>query len=330
MRGPRGSRGPIGPRGAKGRKGYKGHMGRTRVITHWHNKLHPRYRRKITALGGRVRHLRSRYNSLKRTYAAKERRAAAAAAAARARAAAAHRLTHVVIHRAPNTIVLQGTVINYLNGRRVHHVEVKIKTLAGATVATTHSNGRGHWAVNVAAGTYKVFLSHTGLVGRAATILIKPTMRRAKFAAGMSPVLPPGGVRFVLTWGNHPRDLDSFVSFPGNKCKIAWYHRRCRSSSVGDASLDLDATRGSGPETVTIKKPIKGTYQYEVHQYSNDGTLANSKAVVQVYYGNKVKIFRAKKAAAGQASNGKITGKKWRVLKWVVTNPSANGRIASV
>ncbi len=61
--------------------------------------------------------------------------------------------------------------------------------------------------------------------------------------------------------------------------------------------LDVDDQDGEGPETITVTKPMDGTFTYSVHDFTNKGLtnsteLANSMATVEVYIGNNPpKVF---------------------------------------
>ena len=78
--------------------------------------------------------------------------------------------------------------------------------------------------------------------------------------------------RIVLTWGKEPKDLDSHTVVPaitpnGATCDVSWNSKVCNG---GHIQLDLDATKGMGPETQTIKEFDAGQYVYyvvEVHDF---------------------------------------------------------------
>jgi uncharacterized protein YfaP (DUF2135 family) len=53
---------------------------------------------------------------------------------------------------------------------------------------------------------------------------------------------------------------------------------------VGEnVGLNVDDTDGYGPETITIRRLVEGTYVYAVKHYSGDGNLAHSGAQVEVF-----------------------------------------------
>mmetsp|Transcript_60661 Transcript_60661/g.127063 ORF Transcript_60661/g.127063 Transcript_60661/m.127063 type:complete len:172 (+) Transcript_60661:1154-1669(+) len=82
----------------------------------------------------------------------------------------------------------------------------------------------------------------------------------------LSSILMPGQARIVLTWGKEPKDLDSHTIVPslapnGATCDVSWNSKVCNG---GHIQLDLDATKGMGPETQTIKEFDAGQYVYYV------------------------------------------------------------------
>ena len=63
-------------------------------------------------------------------------------------------------------------------------------------------------------------------------------------------------MRIVLTWSKTPADLDSYLSTPDG-CVINYRARHCKRA--GTADLDVDNRKGFGPETITIRKPVRAT-----------------------------------------------------------------------
>ncbi|HAJ1625723.1 TPA: tetratricopeptide repeat protein [Escherichia coli] len=123
--------------------------------------------------------------------------------------------------------------------------------------------------------------------------------------AGMTYAISPvmtnlDGMRVVLSWGEKPFDLDSYLIFPGG-------HIYFDSKEGTDANLDVDDTDSYGPETVTISKKHFGeSYIYAVQDYSNKGLpnsnyLSASKAKVFVYVGSS--LVRSYSVPAGKRGN---------------------------
>ena len=85
-------------------------------------------------------------------------------------------------------------------------------------------------------------------------------------------------VRFVLSWGDSPSDLD--LHLKSQNMHISYRHMR---DQQGAARLDIDAMKGYGPETITLHHvEAQKNYSLLVHQYSYKGSI-QSPARVAVY-----------------------------------------------
>lgn len=125
----------------------------------------------------------------------------------------------------------------------------------------------------------------------------------------ISPILPDGQMRILLSWGEFPYDLDSHLIgyTPDSKQFHVYYHNQVfRWEQYEIANLDVDDQVSYGPETITILQPVPDGTVYAVHDYSNrsksDSTaLSNSGAVVSVYTGGsqEVQTFYVSSGRAG-------------------------------
>lgn len=99
----------------------------------------------------------------------------------------------------------------------------------------------------------------------------------------MSPALPPGKVRFVLTWDSEPADLDLHLKGPGFHISF-----RNMKNSPNQARLDVDETDGYGPETITLDRiRPSASYSLWVDNYSGDENFSGVESVY-VYAGNQL------------------------------------------
>eukprot|EP01041_Mallomonas_annulata_P008144 gene8144-16737_t len=111
--------------------------------------------------------------------------------------------------------------------------------------------------------------------------------------------LAEGFIRVVLSWGQHPRDLDIHCVQNGS-------HVYYGSRQAPGMSLDVDVTTGFGPETITIPPLVNRnsntstntssnkSYWISVHHYSGEQTLSTSNARIKVLlgvHGSKVKTI---------------------------------------
>jgi uncharacterized protein YfaP (DUF2135 family) len=92
--------------------------------------------------------------------------------------------------------------------------------------------------------------------------------------------------RAILRWGTEPRDLDTYLYYPGGEL-VQYSHK---IGTDGKVILDLDDRDGNGPETLTINfdLPVGQFYHYLVYNYSNAPDLNVSGANVVVYNGDSL------------------------------------------
>jgi hypothetical protein len=135
--------------------------------------------------------------------------------------------------------------------------------------------------------------------------------------------VPTGGVHVQLTWDTSSNDLDLHL---GNGFNVDWcsnqdcYYGNCELSgpnwdgaagfTVGDPVLDIDDTRGFGPENIRIEEPIDASYIVGVHSYSGEGGgpgFSPAVATVKIYLGG----------ALAQTFTGPFDAKDqfWRVAR---------------
>jgi hypothetical protein len=108
--------------------------------------------------------------------------------------------------------------------------------------------------------------------------------------------LQAGQLRVVLTWGQQPSDLDSWLLLPDDTSVYPHLYygaadtnnNQLAGSTISDpfAELDVDDRSSFGPETITITQTYPGTYRYYVHNYSGESQgvgFSQSTAVVRVF-----------------------------------------------
>jgi hypothetical protein len=199
-----------------------------------------------------------------------------------------------------------GVATNVVSGRAMRHVKLVFRGARTRRVVYTRLDGRFK-APRLLKGKYTVTASKPGYVTNAEHFRVFAGRDSAK-AVLLSPRLRTGEMRFVLTWGQFPRDLDSYLQTP-NGCTVYYRRKRCRG-----ARLDLDNVKGAGPETITLSKFHKsGFYYYYVRQYSRRGTVERSRATVRVFSGSGYTTYRLGGFGKLQGPHGR--GRTWLVLK---------------
>ncbi len=185
--------------------------------------------------------------------------------------------------------------ITDIYGVGVEDMTIKFRAGVGNTegdvVKTAVTGKYGYYSVELEPGMYTGELEKSGFL----TTYVVATSLTGVYNVGQNEtairVAREGEIKIVLTWDEHPRDLDSHLVGPtpdGDRFRT-WYGEKTYSYN-GEvyADLDWDDTDSYGPETTTIRKVIDGTYQFYVHHFSGENTLRTSSAKVEVYKGTEL------------------------------------------
>jgi hypothetical protein len=144
------------------------------------------------------------------------------------------------------------------------------------SLTATADKGGKFTLTDVIEGTSTLTVSAQGYLADEKTIAVSGPIAAGTTAdIFLSPVLPVGDFRVVLTWGKAPADLDLY-DFDQSNCKTYYNHRACTGTQ-----LDIDQRAGYGPETITYQ-PNTGMHTVMVNRYSS-GNLCSSGAKLDLY-----------------------------------------------
>lgn len=220
---------------------------------------------------------------------------------------------------------LTGEISNAVSGALITGATVNLREGEGAKTGdvdyTTTTNSLGEYDfTDVDAGDYTLEIIKSDFITHYLDITLageKTTEKKFQ----ISPTLAQGQVlRAVMSWGASPNILDSYLHGPTSSSgtfTVKYYNR-----SGGGATLDRDATKGYGPETITFTELNEGTYTYWINDYSNGSgnssttstKLAESGANVTVY--DSSGIIKQYKVPVGG-------GTKWNVFTITVDSAGA-------
>ncbi|KAM9978160.1 hypothetical protein ACTFIY_011937 [Dictyostelium cf. discoideum] len=135
---------------------------------------------------------------------------------------------------------------------------------------------------NLLDGTYDVIFkpNKSNLLPLMFQMIIHDSVRTTSSHQMVNRLNKPDEMDFILVWGQTPRDLDSHIwcIHPNGSIDHVYFG----SKKVGKMNLDVDKTKGYGPETIRFK-PLNGfTYFYAVHNYSDEAELAQSGAKLRI------------------------------------------------
>ena len=197
------------------------------------------------------------------------------------------------------TGTVSGTITNAYSGAAVSGAALTIYAgigiTSGTVIGTTTTTSTGTWTYSgLTSGSYTVKVTATGFSTAYFTVVAVGGLTRANQNTSIAPTVTSSQVRFVLTWGSTPSDLDSHMSVPlSGSTYHVYFSDKGNATASPYTALDHDVTSGYGPETITVYTEQTGDYYYYVYDYTNGGitpssALANSGAQVNVYMGSSL------------------------------------------
>lgn len=139
---------------------------------------------------------------------------------------------------------------------------------------------------DVAPGSYTLLAQKAGYADSFINVVSIGESTKIFQISMSSDITAEGGLRIVLSWNEHPRDIDSHLITPAIEGESSYHVYYADPGSLENApyaGLDRDDVTSYGPETVTIDQFFPGTYIYSVRYFSGEGALATSGAIVKVY-----------------------------------------------
>lgn len=189
-----------------------------------------------------------------------------------------------------------GVITSALTGQPLSGVTLYVRngwnnTTVGDVVASGATDDAGQYYFQLPLGNYTIYAVKEGYISVIINIVV--TVNGTNNQNGsISPEVTTGDYRVVLTWGEHPSDLDSHLQriTPSGSQDYHVYFSNKNGYVNGSqtANLDVDDTTSYGPETVTLTTQEGDTYYYFIHDYSNtrDYHISNSDAIVRLYQGS--------------------------------------------
>ncbi len=206
----------------------------------------------------------------------------------------------------PGIAVISGTVVDCLTDTPIEGALVTTVAPQGLLSRTTGADGTFSFEA-LGFGGYVVNGSTPGYISSGSLVTLDADHVEQNITLALCPATTPtpgsSFLRIVLTWGSAdpaPPDLDSHLRGPAPGTDVGGspveFHTYYRNSDItfptgSHATLDIDATDYSGPETSTVDALAPGVYHFCVHDYTDsdipqsDG-LANSEGRVRVFIDN--------------------------------------------
>jgi hypothetical protein len=209
-----------------------------------------------------------------------------------------------------------GRVVNAFDASSIPNAKMDfyrgINNPGNDLVKSINSDGNGNYSISLPPGNYTAKVSAEGYMKSSTNIIIISGEERGSQDCTVTPILNPGEIRFVLTWGQYPSDLDSHLVGPAPDGRFHTFFEDMNYYFNGQKydNLDKDDTTSYGPETTSVHVGVGGEYTFYIHDYSNRGAssstgIARSGAQVKVY------VAGAENAVVFNAPSGQ--GTLWKV-----------------
>ena len=178
---------------------------------------------------------------------------------------------------------LKLRVVNATTNRPIPKAKLKMK--ATNVVHDSDDNGEHNFANRPNRGT-QIETSSPGFVAQTREV----DEASPEMVVALSPELKSGEMRIVLSWGATPRDLDSYLlAYPTGQSSYRIHFRF--KARLPEAKLDVDATNGKGPETITLTGLSAGRYVYRVYDYTNKNSATPALLNPEIKTSNAVVTF---------------------------------------
>lgn len=191
----------------------------------------------------------------------------------------------------------------------------------GTVILQTTADNAGCLAVSLAPDVYTIEVQAVGYATMYYTVIVNPKVNNIhEFYA--TPTLNDDEYAIVLTWGEHPYDLDSHLfTNVANSVDHIWYGKK---NDAFNSYLDVDDTDSYGPETVTILDfNAANYYKYCVVDYTNCANgYYNSQEMS--YSGASVHIYSSAGLIASYSVPTGLEGVIWEVFE------IRNGRVTPI
>ena len=185
---------------------------------------------------------------------------------------------------------LQLTVVDATTGKPVSGATVKAypSYVSGMPEKEAKTESNGTVALELEkTGNYVLRISKDGYIEEDFTEYLVSGENFKTLA--IAPAASGDVIRFVVSWGSYPRDLDCYLrgrTAGGTNVDINFTNMSATESGREIASLDVDDMDGHGPETVTLS--ASGEFDFMVTDYGMTGDISRSQAQVKIYVGSSL------------------------------------------
>lgn len=201
--------------------------------------------------------------------------------------------------------LVEGRIVDALTGNGLSDTSYVLRSgwnnFRGNSIASGEFTSDSY-SLSLAIGNYTLQVGKSGYITNYINIAVSAnTCTNANVSLSPENTGIEGDtIRIVLTWGEHPYDLDSHLFGTASDNSSQLFHtyygdKDYYYNSELIANLDLDDVTSYGPETTTIYSiNPEGLYSFYVHDYTNKDSetsieMSLSGAIVKIYIDNVIR-----------------------------------------
>jgi hypothetical protein len=173
---------------------------------------------------------------------------------------------------------ITGKLISAITGQPIKFglqgATIVFKNKQSSVTTTGTVNSDASYTTSLIPGDYTAAINVGNYVPINSDFTVDEIIKTKDFV--LSPI--DNTVRFVLTWGDLPKDMDIYMT--NLKTKATIYYKARQAELM---KLDVDDIDGRGPETITLYPGATGKYQVYARRFTTDASIKVSASKLEVY-----------------------------------------------
>ncbi len=184
---------------------------------------------------------------------------------------------------------LKGKVVSATTAKGVPKATVNFRRgtlISGTPLKSVETSDDGTYEVKLESDDYTAEVECSGYTSEAFKVFVAEKDINEADDFVISPTMNEGAIRIVLTWGDQPLDLDSYLRGTlddGTIVRTNFMQKTCTDTNGNKlAELDVDDRNGNGPETTTLYNS-NGVFDFVVNDFFVTNNMPAGSVTVKVY-----------------------------------------------
>ncbi|MEY4564735.1 MAG: hypothetical protein RLZZ618_4012 [Pseudomonadota bacterium] len=194
-------------------------------------------------------------------------------------------------------------------GRRVAGGRVFTDGIDYSGTAEARTDAQGNFSVPLKTSAQAILTAQNG-IRQSNSKTVGPATSNVAAGACLVVGSDVNGLNVRLTWGLGPLDVDSHLYLPDGT--HVSYLNKGSLGAAPYANLDIDDVTSYGPEIVTVRRLMVGTYRYSLHNYSATFTPG------MIGSPTRVELTAADDLTAYSPPAGELNNRWWNVFEFTV------------